>query len=500
MYTRRQKIGFFLGPCIFMLCLVIPRPGGMSPESFKTAAVALLMSVWWITEAIPIPATSLLPIALFPPLGIMESADVTPPYANHLIYLFLGGFFIAITMEKWNLHKRIALNIIRIVGTNPNRIVLGFMVASAVLSMWISNLATTMMMVPIALAVISQAGDLIEKQKIPNIDTTPTHFVLGINLMIGIAFASSVGGVSTIIGTPPNTILVGLVESMYNQEISFGTWFALAFPLSLIMLFITWLYLVKFLFPMKLKELPGGRSWIRDELHRLGPITRPERYTLYVFSVVALAWILRGFINIEALRMVKDPTIAMIGGIALFLIPVDFRRGEFLLDWQSALKVPWGVIILYGGGLSLANAMQISGLAEWIGKQVMILQGSSILVVVLIVVFLSIFLTNLTSNTATATMLIPIMGVSAIAMSIHPFLLIVAAGISVSYAFLLPTATPPNAIVFGSGYITIPQMVKAGLGLSIIGGILITIFVRIFLPVIWGIDPGSLPDWVTMPK
>ena len=349
MYTTRQKIGFFLGPTVFILCLFMPLPEGMSPEALKTAAVTLLMSVWWITEAIPIPATSLLPIALFPILGIMESAKLTLPMQITIIYLFLGGFFIAITMEKWNLHKRIALHIIAIVGTKPDHIILGFMITTFMISMWISIFHSNDDVTDCSWDYQRDSGNYREKQYSGK-DTTPTHFMFGVNMMLGIAYAASIGGISTIVGTPPNMITVGLVEKMYHQHINFLSWMVLALPLSVIMLFVAWFYLVKFGYPIGFKELPGGKSWFAGELKKLGPVTKPEKYILFVFVFTAVSWIVRGFITIDAIKMIKDPTIAMIGGILLFVIPVDFKKGVFLLDWQSALKVPWGIIILLEGG------------------------------------------------------------------------------------------------------------------------------------------------------
>jgi sodium-dependent dicarboxylate transporter 2/3/5 len=495
MYKTRQKIGFFLGPALFVALVVMSPPEGMSVQAQRVAATAVLMATWWITEAIPIPATSLLPVALFPTLGVLGSAEACAPYANHLIFLFLGGFFIAIAMEKWNLHRRIALRTILLVGTSPKRIILGFMVATAFLSMWISNTATAMMMVPIALAVVTQTGDFLRADKTSSIDVTPGHFKFGAALMLAIAYSASIGGVTTIIGTPPNTILVGLVEKMYGQQIGFASWMTLGAPLSLIMLLFTWLYLVKIALPPEIHVLPGGRTFIREELRRLGPISQAELRILVVFTLVAAAWIIRGFIHIGS-QMMHDATIAIIGAIALFIIPADFKKGRFLLDWQAAAKVPWDVIILFGGGLSLANAFTVSGLAQWIGGRLTLLQGVAFPVLLAIVILLAIFLTEVTSNTATAAMLIPIMGSIALAMKVHPFSLMIGAAIASSYAFMLPVATPPNAIVFGTRYITIPQMARVGFVLNIVSTVFITLLILWLLPLLWGIDLQHLPDWV----
>lgn len=495
MYNHRQKIGFFSGPLIFTALLLSPLPAGMKPEALSVAAVAALMATWWISEAIPIPATALLPIALFPTLGVMKSGQVCAPYANHLIFLFLGGFLIAIAMEKWNLHKRIAMHTIRIVGLGPSRIILGFMLATAFLSMWISNTATAMMMVPIALAVINQTADYIRENNIPGIDPTPTHFRFGMALMLGIAYSASIGGVATIIGTPPNTILVGFIEKMYGQQISFVLWMAFGLPLAVVMLIITWLYLVKIALPPEMDELPGGGEVLRDEFKKLGKITSAEKKVLVVFCLVSAAWISRGFLRLEN-QMIHDSTIAIVGAIILFITPNDFKKGEFLLDWKAAGKVPWNVIILFGGGLALAEGFSSSGLAQWIGQNLSILQNSSFIIFIFAVVLLTIFLTEVTSNTATSAMLIPIMGSIAIGMAIHPYGLMVAAGIAASYAFMLPVATPPNAVVFGSGYITIPKMARVGFMLNIIGSILITLLILYLMPLIWDIDLNVLPSWI----
>ena len=468
----------------------------MSASAIKVAAVAILMATWWITEAIPIPATALLPIALFPVLGVMKAAESTTQYANHLIFLFLGGFFIAVTMEKWHLHTRIALHTIKIIGVGPSRIILGFMLATAFLSMWISNTATAMMMLPIALAVVNQAADFINKNNIKGIDTRPSHFRFGTALMLGIAYAASIGGVATIIGTPPNTIMAGFIEKTYGQQISFASWMSIGVPLAAVMLILTWAYLVKIALPPEIKELPGGRKVLLNELEKLGPVSKAEKLILIVFFLVALSWIFRGFIKIDALKFMHDSTIAIIGALLLFIIPVNFKKGEFLLEWQTAVKVPWDVILLFGGGLALANGFQVSGLDQWIGDQLKILQGSPLVVLIFIIVFVTIFLTEITSNTATSAMMIPIMGSIAFAMAIHPYGPIFAAGIAASYAFMLPVATPPNAVIFGSKYVTIPKMAKVGFLLNIVGCILITLLVLYLVPMILDMDLHLLPDWL----
>lgn len=493
--SYRKKVGLFAGAVIFLIILILPLPESMPPAALKVGAISSLMAIWWLTEAIPIPATALLPLALFPLLGVMNSKQASAPYANHLIFLFLGGFFIAIAMEKWNLHKRIALYIIKLVGTSPNRIILGFMISTAFLSMWISNTATAMMMVPVAMAIIKQSAEIIKKNNPHGINTEPGKFNFGTALMLSIAYAASIGGVATIIGTPPNTILVGLIESMYHKQIAFSDWMLIGVPLATVMLFISWIYLTKFALKPEISELPGGRKTILEEVRKLGKITSEERKVLIVFIFVAVSWIVRGFIQTGS-QMMHDSTIAVIGAILLFITPADFKKGIFILDWEAAKKVPWDIILLFGGGLSLAQGFIKSGLAKWIGYQLTGLQGTSYIILIIIIITVVIFLTEITSNTATSAMLIPVMGSIAIAMSIHPYGPMIATCIAASYAFMLPVATPPNAVVFGSKYVSILTMAKVGIIMNVIGIIIITILIIYLMPLVWHIDLLALPDWL----
>lgn len=504
---KGRMIGFFLGPIVFAIMLLIPAPEGMKVEAWRVAAVTALMAIWWITEAIPIPATSLLPIALFPFLGVMKSAAATTPYANHLIYLFMGGFFLAVTMERWNLHRRVALYTIRAVGTSPGRMIMGFMIATAFLSMWVSNTATTMMMVPIGLAVIQQATGFDSKTLRACANTGPeSNF--GKCLMLGIAYAASMGGVATIIGTPPNTVMVGMVEKMFGVQIGFGQWMLFGVPLTVVMLAASWLLLTKLLFPMGNMRIAGGDQIIADEIDKLGPMSSEEKKIVIVGCCVATFWLARTFLKkvpfivglFPNYGFIADATIGIMGALVLFAIPTDFKKGEFLLDWKTAVKIPWDVILLFGGGLAIANGFAKTGLASFIAGQLGGLEGTSIVIFVAAVVLITIFLTEITSNTATATLLVPIMGSAAIAMGVHPFATIIGACVAASFAFMLPVATPPNAVVFGSGCISIKQMAKAGLWLNILGTILITAFVVYLLPVLWGVDLNVVPEWAVIPK
>jgi sodium-dependent dicarboxylate transporter 2/3/5 len=473
---------------LFVILLWLPVPGDMPPTAFRVMAVTVLMAIWWITEAIPIASTALLPIALFPMLGVMSTADATVSYANHLIYLFLGGFLIAVTMEKWNLHKRIALYTISIVGVSPRRMILGFMLATAMLSMWISNTATAMMMLPIGMAVIGQVS-LMRGMGQSEPSETERHF--GIALMLGIAYSASIGGVATLIGTPPNAILAGMAEELYGLKISFAGWMSFGLPLSLIMLLIAWLYLTRIAFRCDSDVVPGARQLIRRELSDLGRISKEERWVLVIFASVALAWIARGFISLPALKMVSDSSIAIVGALLLFLIPSNFRKGEFLLDWKTAKGIPWDIIILFGGGFALAKGFSDSGLTAWIAIQLKAMEGMTLILVIAAVTLVVILLTEVTSNTATATLVIPLMGAMAEAIGVNVYSLMVPAAVAASYAFMLPVATPPNAIVFSSRYVSIPQMARAGLWLNLVAVVLITLFVFLVLPLVWGVDLES---------
>lgn len=475
----RQTSGLWLGLLIFVLILWLPAPAGMTPEAQKVAAVAALMATWWISEAIPIAATALLPILLFPLLGIADPAQTTAAYGHHLIFLFLGGFLIAVTIQRWNLHRRIALHTIRVVGSSPQRMILGFMLATAVLSMWISNTAAVMMMVPIATAVAMQSG--IDSRT--DIDDGKSGFATA--LMLGIAYSATIGGTATLIGTPPNAILAGMAEQLYGIRIGFAQWMAFALPLAVVFLFIAWWYLTHRVYHDGSFRLAGGDALIDNELKQLGPIRREEKLVLAVFVTVALCWLLRGLLGGGIADRIEDSTIAIMGALLLFLLPAgDGRR---LLDWETALRIPWGVLLLFGGGFALASGFQQSGLSIWIGERMLVFENAGPLILVLVVGALVKFLTEITSNTATATLLIPVMGAFAEAAGMPPVILMVVVAVSASLAFMLPVATPPNAIIFGTPYITVPQMARAGLWLNVIAIPLLAIFVIFWLPALWGV-------------
>ncbi|QCS42180.1 DASS family sodium-coupled anion symporter [Natrinema versiforme] len=495
-YGLRQKIGFVLGPVLFALIFLSPTPDGLSAAGKAVAAVTAWVAVWWMSEAIPIPATSLLPIVLFPLTGALPVADTTPSYGHPLIFLFMGGFFLAMAMQRWGLHRRIALRTIKAVGTEPSRLILGFMLATAFLSMWVSNSATVMMMVPIALAVIYQTADLVDETGL-EVDTSEGNFSFGVALMLCIAYGASVGGVATLIGTPPNVLFAGQASELFDQSVSFAEWMLYGVPISIIGLVAVYGYVTRAVSP-QFEELPAGADTIDRELERLGSMSRQERMVAVVFVAMAASWI--GASLIDPLFGVAPPedadTIVAIGGaLVLFTLPTTTAEGDhtFLLDWTNAVDIPWGVILLFGGGLSIANAFGETGLAAWIGEGLGLLEGVSMIAILFAVVLMTIFLTEVTSNTATTAMLMPILAGVAVGIGVHPFGLMIAGATAASFAFMLPVATPPNAIVFGSGYITLPQMAKVGVGLNVIGIVLITLVAVGWLPIAWGIDIGTLP-------
>jgi sodium-dependent dicarboxylate transporter 2/3/5 len=468
----RQFFGLICGPLLFLLVLLLPTPEGMSIEAQRVAAVALLMASFWIAETIPIPATAMLPIFMFPLLRVMPTAEVTLAYGDQINFLFMGGFIIAIAMQKWQLHRRIALNVINVVGSSPQRLVLGFMLATALLSMWISNTATAMMMMPVALAVIDQT----RREHGVADDAAPGSYNFGVALMLAIAYSASIGGVATLVGTPPNAIFIGLLDRLYGLQVNFVDWMKLGVPVSASMLALCWYLLTRVLYPMG--EAPasqGAREHILAQLRQMGPTTVEEKRVAWVFALVALAWILRGLLNPPVLSMVSDAAIAMAGAFMLFLLPAGRQQGGRLLDWQTAATIPWDIIILMGGGFALAEGFSSSGLTEWLALQLGVLQGVPPFVLIISVVLVVIFLTEMTSNAATATLFIPVMGALAVSMGLHPLTLMVPAALAASMAFMLPVATPPNAIVFGSRQVTIGQMMRAGVWLNLVGAVLISV-------------------------
>jgi sodium-dependent dicarboxylate transporter 2/3/5 len=484
--SKAKMIGLFLGPILFLLTILFFKPEDLSREGVAILASTLWIATWWITEAIPIAVTSLLPIVLFPLTGGLTLADTSASFGHKYVFLYIGGFIIAIAIQKWNLHRRIALTIINIIGSDVKKIILGFMVATAFLSMWISNTATSVMMLPIGMAIISQLHD--DPRTIQNENT-----IFGKALMLGIAYSASIGGIATLIGTPPNLVLAGIVQEVYDVEITFLKWFILGLPISIILLFICWKYLTSYAYTFKQKSFPGGRKEINTQLKNLGKITYEEKWVLGVFVFTALAWISRSFLLTKILPGIDDTIIAIVSAIVLFLLPARKEAGRQLLTWEEAVQLPWGILLLFGGGLALAQGFQATGLAEWIGGQLTLLEGVALIVLLLVVIASVNFLTEITSNLATTAMILPVLAPLALSIDVHPYILMVGATLAASCAFMLPVATPPNAVVFGSGYLRIPDMVKAGIWMNIISIIFLTIVVYYLLPYIWNFDPNSFP-------
>ena len=485
-----KKVTFILGPLVGIIMILLPSPSGLSIAGWHTAAVGIWMAVWWLSEAIPMSATALLPIVLFPLLGVMKVGEATQPYANPLIFLFMGGFLIATSMQRWNLHRRIALNIINLMGTRPSGILWGIIISSAFLSMWVSNTATALMMLPIGTSIIA----LISENSPGEMDASVRNFE--VVLVLAIAFACNIGGMGTIIGTPPNALLVGLINQTYHYEIGFFEWMKMGIPLVAVSLPLMYIILTKWVFPIKMKELPGGREFLNSELQKLGKMSLAEKKVAAVFIGVALLWIFRPLVA-KIIPGLSDAGIAILAGLSLFVLPMNFKDHVFLLDWDHARQIPWGILLLFGGGLSLAEGIESSGLASWIGSVVGGLNQWPVVLLVLIVIVVTVVLTQLASNTGTAAAFLPVFASVAVGIHQNPLLLAIPAALAASCAFMLPVSTPPNAIVYSSGKVTIQQMAKAGLWLNILFVILLIATVFGLMDMVFGVHLGELPSWVT---
>ncbi len=481
-----KQIGLVLGPSLFTFFLLFIDLEGLSQEGHRVLATTLWIAIWWITEAIPIAVTALLPIVLFPLSGGMDLVTTTGAFGHKYVFLYLGGFMIAIAIEKWNLHRRIALGIIYFIGSDVRKIILGFMVATAFLSMWISNTATSVMMLPIGIAIIKQLKDNPNTKEDENL-------IFGKALMLAIAYSASIGGIATLIGTPPNLVLAGVVLDTYNYEITFFQWFVFGFPISLLLLFICWNYLTRVAFNFKQKEFPGGRAEIKRLKDGLGRITYEERLVAIIFGLTAFCWITRSFILQKLFPAIDDTIIAISFSVILFILPSKSKKGS-ILQWEEAVKLPWGIILLFGGGMALAKAFVTSGLAVWIGEQMTGLGGLSLFLLFILLIASVNFLTEITSNLATTAMLLPVLAPMALEVGVHPFGLMVSAAVAASCAFMLPVATPPNAVVFGSGYLRVPDMVSKGFFMNLVSILLIALFIYFLLPLVWGFDLSEYPE------
>jgi sodium-dependent dicarboxylate transporter 2/3/5 len=460
------------GPAAGGLIWVLPAPAGMPATAHAVAGLAAWMAVWWLTAILPLPVTALLPLALLPlitPIGVERTAH---PYADPIVFLFLGGFFLAAATERWQLHRRLALAVIGAVGTDPPRLVLALMIATAFASMWISNTATAVMMLPLASAVLDLA-----RREAPA-DSAP----LGRALVLGVAYAASIGGVATVIGTPPTAIFAAAASKVLGRPVGFAEWMAIGFPISAFLLFFCWLLLVRFRFPLH-GTLPGVRDLVARERGELGPWTTGQRITVTVLALAAVGWIMRepktlGTVHLPWLVQLfpglSDTGIAIAAAVVLFVFPISIRERRFTLDWDAAARIPWGVLILFGGGLALAEAFTSSGLAEWIGRQLEGLRGAPPVVVIGAVALLFLLLTELTSNTATAAMAMPIMAALAPAVAMSPLALMATAALGSALGFMLPVGTPPNALAYGTGAITSGEMAKAGIWMDLASALVIT--------------------------
>ena len=468
MSNNKKSVGFFVGIIASLVVLFLPESDGLAPEAQRAAAIFVLMGIWWATEAVPIAITALIPLVFFPLLGVASIEATAAPYANKNIFLFLGGFFLSLAIQKCNLHKRIALTILKFTGTRGKSIIAGFMVSSCLLSMWIMNTSTTIMLLPIGLAIIAVVKEsMTELSELEKLN-------FQVALLLGIAYAANIGGIATLIGTAPNMALNGFMEEQYNVSISFLDWMKVGVPVSLTLLPLAWLSLTRVSFPVNFQTSEQTQATIINMRHSLGEIKTSEKRVLFIFLFTAFLWVTRGQINnIPGLEGLSDPGIAMLCGLALFLTPSG-STSENLLEWKDAERgVPWGVLLLFGGGLSLAAAAQSTGLAAWIGGLMPV--GLSIVLLVFMFTSLIIFLTELTSNLATTATFLPIVAIIATQFGFDPILLTASIAIAASCAFMLPVATPPNAIVFGSELIKVPQMMRAGIVLNVISIVIVSL-------------------------
>lgn len=473
-----KLFGLILGPLMFLIILLIAPTNVLNPEAWKVIAVAIWMIIWWITEAAPIPVTALLPIILFPLTGVFTIDEATAPYANKIIFLFMGGFMLGLGMERHNLHKRIALNLIKKTGTNPNGIILGFMLTTAFISMWISNTATTVMMLPIALSITQ----LLEINETSN--KGKKRFALG--LMLAIAYGANIGGTATIIGTPPNVAWVGFMSDMIGYEVTFAKYLTIGLPICVIMLAITYLIITRVMYPSKIKTLSESANIIDDQLQALGKISKPEKYVAIIFVMTALTWILRGSINSWLnTDLLNDSIIAMTGGTLMFITPLKLRENKFLMEWEYTSRLPWGILLLFGGGLTLAKAMEKSSIVEFVGESIARTEDLNIVLLTLGLTAFMLFMTEIMSNVALAVIFVPVVIGISLSLEINPMYLTLPVTLASSYAFMMPISTPPNAIVFSSGMIKMKDMIRAGIVLNVIAIILLVILSQTLVPLIY---------------
>lgn len=468
--SKNKIVGLILGPLLFTIFYILLSQTALSYKGVVVLSLGAWMVTWWVSEAAPIPVTALLPMILFPLFTVATAREAAAPYGDSIIFLFMGGFMIALALEKHNLHTRIALNLIRMTGTSGNGIIMGFMVSTALISMWISNTATAVMMLPIATSVTRLlAGEISEADK-------PKFEKFATGLMLSIAYAASIGGIATIIGTPPNVVTVGLIKRFYDKDVSFATWMVIGIPLMLAILFVCYITITQILYRNGLHSLEGSKELIHSKLKGLGAISKEEKSVLVIFGLTCFFWIFRQNLNaIIGTNLLDDTTIAMTGGILMFITPIELKNSTFILDWVDMKNLPWGILLLFGGGLSLAQGMEDAGLVQLIGDQ--IAQQGNLSTGGLIVTLsgLSMFLTELMSNVALTTILVPVVLGIADGLQINPIILAMPVAFAASCAFMMPISTPPNAILFASGYISVKQMMRAGILVNLFALILISV-------------------------
>jgi len=486
-YGLRQWSGWIIGPALLLFTCLTSPPEGLSEPGWRTAGAAALMAVLWMSEALPIPVTALLPLVLFPALQLSDIRETATPYANPLVFLFLGGFIIALAMQRWNLHRRVAIRLIGAMGTKPTRIVAGFLLASALVSMWVSNTATALMMLPIAMSVVQLVP--------PGMRDDPKARAFGLALMLSVAYGATTGGMATLIGTPPNALLAGYLDSVYQIKIGFGQWMLLGVPVVLVTLPIVFLVLTRISFRLGRDEVPGMSALLAAERQQLGRVSRGEAIVAVVFILTAAGWVFQPLLA-KVLPLVSDTTIAMAGAILLFLIPINARKGEFVMTRNAANNMPWDVLLLFGGGLSLAHHIEKHGLSKYLGTLAQGFDGMPLIAAVGLICFGILLLTELTSNTATAATFLPIAAAVGISMGQNPLLFVIPAALAANCSYMLPVGTPPNAIVFGSGLVRLPDMAKAGLLLNILLVPIIVLILWILGPLVFGIELDVVPDWV----
>ncbi len=468
--TKSQTVGLFLGPSLAALMLLVGAPDNLADPAWATAAIGIWMAVWWATEAVPIAVTALLPIVAFPMLGIAAIQETTAPYANKVLYLFLGGFIVAFAMQRWNLHRRIALTVLQYAGGNGRSLVGGFMLASALISMWVMNTSTTMMLLPIAVSIITVIHKTVDTLD----DRGKEDFQFA--LLLGVAYGATIGGISTLVGTAPNAMFAAFMLENYDQEIAFANWMLVGLPVSALMLPLAWLAMTRWVFKVDFHTSPEGIATLRRMKEEMGSITVPEQRVAIVFVIMAMTWIFRPLlVKVNGLGALDDSLIAIAGAMLMFLVPSGEKSDPLLLRWKYAEQLPWGVLLLFGGGLTLAGAVSRTGLSQWLGASLEAVGSLPLVAIVLIAAAMIIFLTELTSNIATTATFLPVVGAIAIDAGYDPIVLLVPVTLAASCAFMLPVATPPNAIVFGSGMLTIPRMARAGLVLNLFAIVIVSL-------------------------